>query len=601
MCGIAGIYSYQNSAQPVNRKELLDIREAMATRGPDGAGIWIADNMRIGLAHRRLSIIDLTDSAAQPMAAEDGHLHIVFNGEIYNYRSLRTELKKKGYRFMTNSDTEVLLHLYSDRGDAMVESLRGMYAFAIWDGHKNALLLARDPLGIKPLYIANDGSSFRFASQVKALLQSKRVVSEPEAAGHVGFFLWGSVPEPYTLYRGIRALPAGTTLWVDDRGVGEPSQFFSITEELLHAEQSVQGNAHSDPSDILREALQDSVRHHFIADVPVGIFLSSGLDSTSLTALATELHTSPLHTITLGFKEYQGSNKDETPLAETVARHYGCQHHTQWVTQEEFQGDYDRLLSAMDQPTIDGVNTYFISKAAAQAGFKVAISGLGGDELFGGYPSFRDVPRMVRLLSPFSLLPRLGKMFRLVSGTILKRFTSPKYAGLLEFGGTYAGAYLLRRGLFMPWELPGMIDADMVREGWRELQPLIRLEDTVRGISMNRLKLTALESTWYMRNQLLRDADWAGMAHSLEIRVPLVDIELFRSVARLVATRHSLTKCDVASVLATPLPQEVLAERKKGFSVPIREWATHLGKPQGQQRGLRGWARDIYESCMHVA
>lgn len=588
MCGIAGILTYRQTDAPVNRDELLKIRDAMAMRGPDGAGFWIADNGCVGLAHRRLAIIDLGDSGAQPMASRDGKFRIVFNGEIYNYKHLRIGLEKRGYRFQSQSDTEVLLYLYAEHGVEMVRSLRGMYAFAVWDENKKGLLLARDPFGIKPLYYADDGHNFRFASQVKALLRSQHINTAPDPAGHVGFFLWGSVPEPYTLYKGIRALPAGATLWVDAHGTRQPAPFISIREVFTNALKSNPPAPRGAWREELRTALLDSVRHHLIADVPVGLFLSSGIDSATLTALASEVHSSPLHTVTLGFREYEGSAQDETLLAETVAKRYGCIHQTRWISKEEFGREYERLLKAMDQPTIDGVNTYFVSKAAAESGMKVAISGLGGDELFGGYPSFRDVPRMVKYLSPFRVMPRVGRAFRLISAPLLKHLTSPKYAGLLEYGGTYGGAYLLRRGLFMPWELPDLIDPDMAREGWQELQPLARLEETISGIKGGRKIVSALEMTWYMRNQLLRDADWAGMAHSLEIRVPLIDVELFRVLA---AVNVAPDKRDMVDVLSNPLPHELIVRQKTGFSVPMVQWLSH--KSAVTDRGLRGWARQL--------
>jgi asparagine synthase (glutamine-hydrolysing) len=212
MCGIAGIFTYRDGAPPVDQAELLRIREAMIKRGPDGAGLWISPDRRVGLAHRRLAIIDLSETGAQPMATADGRLRITFNGEIYNYQALKKGLEAKGYRFHSNSDTEVLLHLYADRGPDMVHALRGMYAFGIWDERNRTLFLARDPFGIKPLYYADDGKSLRFASQVKALVAGGGVDTAPEPAGSVGFLLWGSVPEPFTLHRGVRALPAGSHL-----------------------------------------------------------------------------------------------------------------------------------------------------------------------------------------------------------------------------------------------------------------------------------------------------------------------------------------------------------------------------------------------------
>jgi asparagine synthase (glutamine-hydrolysing) len=591
MCGIAGILNYRHTGAPAHREELLKIRDAMATRGPDGAGLWINDDRRVGLAHRRLAIIDLSGAGAQPMASGDGLLHVVFNGEIYNYRQLRAGLEAKGYRFQSQSDTEVLLHLYAERGVDMVHALRGMYAFAIWDENRKGLLLARDPFGIKPLYYADDGHVIRFASQVKALLQSPGIDTRSEPAGHVGFYLWGSVPEPYTLYKGIRALPAGSTLWVNGSGDHRPVTFFNVAETLSAstAEHPVDRETGRQR---LRAALLDSVHHHMVADVPVGVFLSAGLDSATLTALAAESSSTALHTVTLGFNEYRGTVNDESFLAETVSHHYRTSHHAHWVSRQDFQNERENLLKAMDQPTIDGVNTYFVSKAAAESGLKVAISGLGGDELFGGYPSFREIPRMTRLLSPFRMIPAVGQLFRWMSAPVLKRLTSPKYASLLEYGGTYGGAYLLRRGFFMPWELPEILGDQIVREGWEELQPLMRLEQSIQGAASGRISVSALEMNWYMRNQLLRDADWAGMAHSLEIRVPLVDVELMRRLAPLL-TETFPDKQDMARSPRQPLPPEILNRRKTGFSVPVREWLMHDDGRQGGERGLRGWARHV--------
>jgi asparagine synthase (glutamine-hydrolysing) len=643
MCGLAAIFSYHTSAAPVDQAELLRIREAMLNRGPDGAGLWVSDDKRIGLAHRRLAIIDLSEAGAQPMFTPDGSLRIVFNGEIYNFRELRKELEAKDYRFRSNSDTEVLLYLYQEYGRDMVQHLRGMYAFAIWDEKKRGLFLARDPFGIKPLYYADNGSTVRVASQVKALLKGGEIDTTPEPAGHVGFYLWGHVPEPYTLYKGIRALPAGTSLWIDAAGHKETRQFFNISDELAKASASRLILTPEEMHERLRAALLDSVRHHLIADVPVGIFLSAGLDSTTLLALAKEALISPLkmpsspqksrhprgvnstsaladsglptfgeggdpavlldreganalHTVTLGFKEFQGTENDEVPLAELVAQHYGTNHQTHWVTKEDFQSEYQHLLDVMDQPTTDGINSYFVSKAAKDAGLKVALSGVGGDELFGSYPSFQQIPRMVKAFSPLNAIPALGKGFRYISAPILKHFTSPKYAGLLEYGGTYGGACLLRRGMYMPWELPDLMDGEMVRQGWEDLQTLSRLEQTTHGIDNAHLKVTALETAWYMRNQLLRDTDWASMAHSLEIRVPLVDIELFRAVAPLFNSPHAPTKLDMAQAPNLSLPDQILQRKKTGFSIPVREWQLpEQGSTEGG-RGLRGWAKHVYAS-----
>ena len=596
MCGIAGIFTLGNPAPRADETELLRMRESMRARGPDGCGLWLAADQRVGLAHRRLAIIDLSESGAQPMSADDGSLGVVFNGEIYNYRELRRELEGRGCLFRSWSDTEVLLHLYREWGPAMVERLRGMYAFAIWDQGRRGMFLARDPFGIKPLYYSLNSQTLRFASQVKALLAGGAVDRRPEPAGHAGFFLWGYVPEPYTLYRGIRALPAGATLWLEADGTPEIREFGNVCQELaaLGQEAPPPKLTREERGRRLQAALTDTVAHHLLADVPVGVFLSAGLDSSVLTAMASESR-SDLRSFTLGFKELQGGPRDETILAARTARHYHTRHQTSWISREDFHTDLPRILEAMDQPSIDGVNTYFVAREAAATGLKVALSGLGGDELFGGYSSFREIPRIVKTLAVGRRVPGFGRGCRGLLAPFLKRFTSPKYAGLLEYGGTHAGAYLLRRSLFMPWELPELLGPAMAREGWEELQTLARLEETLAGIEEEHLRVSALEIAWYMRNQLLRDADWAGMAHSLEIRVPLVDLDFFRQVLPLLGSQP-LSKREMTAAVRRPLPEELLKRPKSGFSPPVNAWLRESSRqaPLHRERGLRGWALKVY-------
>lgn len=603
MCGLNAIFAYSPDAPSVSQEELLSTRDAMVARGPDGAGKWLSQDGRVGIGHRRLAIIDIA-GGIQPMilggAQEDNATApvISYNGEIYNYHELRDELLAEGYQFKTTSDTEVLLHLYKRDGPEMVQCLRGMFAFVIWDPEKHGMLLARDHFGIKPLYYADDGKTLRVASQVTALLKNRHSIdTQPEPAAHVGFFLFGHVPEPYTLYRGIQALPVGSTLWLDMKGNRKAHTFFNLTQELavppLEPSPSIETF-----SEHLQTALADSIIHHLVADVPVGIFLSAGLDSTTIAALAREHCNVELNTVTLGFNEFRGHPDDETILAEHVARHLETHHQTCWVKAGDFASDYHNLLAAMDQPSTDGVNTYFVAKATAETGLKVALSGIGGDELFGGYPSFTGIPRLVKALAPLRFFPSLGRGFRKLTATAAARFTSPKYAGLLEYGTSYGDAYLLRRGLFMPWELPDILDPDMVRAGWQTLQPTLKLEQTVDGLTMPRQKVSALELSWYMRSRLLRDADWAGMAHSLEIRTPLVDVELFRALAPLLAGQCPPNKKDMALTPDTALPSAVLARSKTGFSIPVREWLQQGNVSIQSERGLRGWARTVYDECL---
>ncbi len=593
MCGVAGVYAYSSSAPPVDRAELRAVRDHMAARGPDGSGEWFSDDRRVGLAHRRLSIIDLSERAAQPMASADGQLVISFNGEIYNYRKLREGLQSIGRVFRTESDTEVLLQLYEEYGEAMLHMLRGMYAFALWDGRKRAMLLVRDPFGIKPLYYANDYKTLRVASQVKALLQSP-VDTSPEPAGRAGYYLWGSVPGPWTLYRGIRNLQAGHLMWVSEHGAQAPRPYCNIADVISQAAGQPSECTRADALEELRSALERSVAAHLVADVPVGVFLSAGLDSAMICSMVAATHAQP-RALTLGFSEYAGTGDDEVPMAQALAAQLGADHTTTMVSRSDFRDDRDKLLAAMDQPSIDGVNTWFVARAAASQGIKVALSGLGGDELFGSYPSFKDVPRMHRLARPFSRVPGLGLGVRKLSAPLVSRLTSPKYAGLLEYGGTSGGAYLLRRGLYMPWELPKVMDPDMARQGWNDLQTIARLGIT--GAAQpdkpgNRLAVSAMEMSWYMRNQLLRDTDWASMAHSVEIRVPFLDLAFLKTAVPLFAAHPRLTKSTVAAAVVPALPAELLKRHKSGFTVPVREWITDAPGAD-RARGLRGWANQV--------
>jgi len=588
MCGLAAILNYDGS--PVNDRNLLDMRDLMVHRGPDGTGLWLSPDRAVGLAHRRLAIVGLGDSGAQPMSSSDGSCHIVFNGEIYNYRELRTFLRSKGVTFRSSSDTEVLLYLYREEGERMLSRLRGMYAFVIWDSLRQRLFAARDPFGIKPLYYADDGRSVYFASQVKAVLKNPRVDDSPEPAGIVGFLALGYVPEPFTLYRAISPVPPGARISIYRDGRRSVAHFCRLEEELANAERNPADRRRDGPQYHLRvrESLRDSVAAHCIADVPVALFLSAGLDSGAMAGLAAETG-QRLSTLTVGFEELRGGPNDETEPAILTARRFATDHHTSWVSINDFEKDLDRIFAAMDQPSIDGVNTWFVSKAAHQLGIKAALSGLGGDELFGTYSSFRDIPRIVGLLGKLPITT-LGAAFRRLSSPVLGKLHSEKAAAILEYGNSYPRAYYLRRALFMPWELKTLLPREMAREGWQRLNLFERMEQTVAALRSPRLKVSALEMTWYMRNQLLRDADWAGMAHSVEIRVPFVDLQVLRSLSPLLAVRPLDGKKVLARVPAKGLPSEVEHRDKTGFLTPLHKWIAASGSQSRPRDGNRAWA-----------
>jgi asparagine synthase (glutamine-hydrolysing) len=593
MCGINGIFAYAADAPPVDAEELMRSRECMRSRGPDAADVWISDDSRVGLGHRRLAIIDLSPGGAQPMRR--GALAIIFNGEIYNFRELRARLEAKGRTFTSHSDTEVLLSLYEEMGEAMLGELRGMFAIALWDGARRKMLLARDPYGIKPLYYADDGRTLRMASQVKALIAGGHVDKRFDPAAAAGFFLRGTVPEPFTMYRAIRALPAGSYCYVDANGIGEPHAYFSIAATLRDALDSAQKVSDREREELVHDAVLESVRYHMVADVPVGAFLSAGIDSSAIVAFARESGATDLQTMTLRFAEYRGRDNDEAPLATLIAQKYGVRHAIRELTLDTFRAELPRIFAAMDQPTVDGLNSYFISKAAADFGLKVALSGTGGDELFGGYTSFRDIPRWMPVTSVLARVPGLGEGVYHLNTALAKRsrHISPKMGEILRHGASYAGAYLVKRGRFLASELPEVLGSEVAAEGLRRLDLIRILERAVTpDPGTPYARVAALESSLYLRNQLLRDMDWASMAHSLEVRVPLVDAHLLRRLAPALVTRKGRGKAILANAPHPPLPDEVRTRRKTGFTLPIKEWLKQEGRVEF---GKRSWARKVYE------
>jgi len=576
MCGVAAIHAYHYAASPLDRDELRMMQARLASRGPDGSGEWFDAGGRVGIAHTRLAIIDTGARAAQPMIAADASAVIGFNGEIYNFRALRAELARSGVQFRTESDTEVLLATYARYGERMFDALRGMYAFALWDARRGAMLLARDPYGIKPLYLADDGWTVRIASQVKALRAGGRVSSTIEPAGLVGFALFGSVPEPFTLLQEVRSVPAGHFIWVDECGPRLAVRHFSIAECFRDFETPA-----ADPAGVALAAVRNSLDAHLIADVPVGAFLSAGVDSSAIVGAMAEASDVPVHAVTVAFDAFRGSSADEAPLAGEIAARYGVEHHVRWVAEAEFRLDLPRIIDAMDQPSIDGVNTWFAAKAASEIGLKVAMSGIGGDELCGGYESFRDLPRWVARLRLPGRIPLLGRAVRSALVPLLahQRGISPKAAGMLEFGASWPGAWLLRRAVFMPWELDRVLPREVVVEGLRRLDWRATLEASLQPEPNSDFgRVAALEANHYLRNQLLRDTDWASMAHSLEVRTPLVDSWLLRHAgAAFAALGTAGGKRLLAQVPRRALPAAVLARPKTGFQTPAADWMASAG------------------------
>jgi asparagine synthase (glutamine-hydrolysing) len=559
MCGICGMVSSEQGAAP-EAEVVARMNSRLVHRGPDSDGLF--DGGRAILAARRLSIIDL-DGGRQPIANEDGSVVVVQNGEIYNYRELRRELERAGHRFATASDTEVLVHLYEEHGDGFLERLRGMFAIALWDSRERRLLLARDRFGIKPLYYRVADGTLSFASELKAMLEvpgfSRRI--EPRAAS--AFLAFNSIPAPLTIFAEARKLPPGCSLgWRD----GELSEHRYARPGPLPAER-VRKGPEADLADELRETLRDSVRAHLVADVPVGVLLSGGVDSAGLAALAAGEEGQGVKTFSIGFEE---ASFDELSRARLVAERYRTDHH-ELVLRPDAAELLPKLVEAFDEPFGDSsaIPTYLVSELAAGE-VKVALSGEGGDELFGGYYTY-----VADLLAP-----RVGWLARVAAPLIEALPSSDAKASFDYKAKRFArGAHLppLERHhawkeIFSPQQrstlLPGMDTAwdpvDLYRERYAETagaEPLSRFQDVDLGI--------------YLVDDLLVKTDRSSMAHSLELRVPFLDqhvAEFAFGLATPLKVRGTAKKRLLRSALAPLLPREILRGPKQGFSIPLAGW-----------------------------
>jgi asparagine synthase (glutamine-hydrolysing) len=566
MCGIAGFAANPNFPGTPPSGPVLRMTARMHRRGPDAEAVWSAEGVVLG--HRRLAILDLDPRSNQPMISSTGDHAIVFNGEIYNFRELRAELESDGVIFRTTSDTEVLLVLYEREGERMLPRLRGMFAFAIWNLHTRELFLARDPYGIKPLYYAQTGHGVVFASQVKAIIASGLISPTTEPAGVAGFYLWGSVPEPWTIYRDVYALPCGSWLRVRNGIADSPVCWDDIRENWRQPAAPTITEA---LQEAVRTAVTDSVRAHLVSDVPVSVFLSGGIDSGAIAGLISQFG-AQVEGITVGFDEFSARQEDEAPIAAALATHYGLPHHVRRVSRAEFEHDIPLILDAMDQPSIDGVNTWFAAKAAAERGYKVVLSGVGGDELFYGYSHMNQLPREAARGRVIAAIPGARSLVRTACSLLANGQRHPKLNGIADFMGSLEGVYFLKRGLFLPQDLPALMGDENAREGLARLggsPPGMSAANAITGAA----GVCLLDSTHYLRNQLLRDSDWASMAHSLELRTPLVDAALLHAMRHLhTGFANGAGKRMLAQTPQRPLPEQIITRPKTGFAIPMTDW-----------------------------
>jgi asparagine synthase (glutamine-hydrolysing) len=564
----------------------------MQYRGPDGEG-FLANDPRapgLALAMRRLSIIDLP-GGQQPIWNEARDVAVVFNGELYNYRELRKRLTRLGHRFSTQSDTEVLVHGWEEWGEECLSELRGMFAFAIADFRKHytsgpVLFLARDPLGIKPLYYTQTGVGFAFASEVSALVASGIAPKQISQDALTSFLLFGSVSEPVTMYEGVFSLPPGhrVLLYIPDRRrLPRPHPWWDPRRSPA-AKDTRRPRNFAAAASALRPLLEDSVRAHLIADVPVGLFLSSGLDSSAIAALAAREHAG-IQSFTLAFPR---TPFDESALTRIVAERCGTQHTEIPLAGDAIPARLDEALAALDQPTMDGINTYFVSWAARQVGLKVALSGLGGDELFAGYSTFADTPKLARLTGVAQFVP--ATLRDAASGVLRSLFASGRSPdAAMKASAAWRNPerlphpYFFSRTLFPPGEIEKLIDprfrpSALAADGYT-LEPtwlgwLQLAADEARHLEPI-AAISWLEMRTYMASTLLRDTDSVSMARSLEVRVPLLDTPLVEFVTALpdsARQKRGAQKALLVEALGNLLPAEISRQKKRTFTLPWEQW-----------------------------
>lgn len=552
---------------PDNLK-FIEALNVMESRGPDSLGLEQLQGIFLG--HRRLAIQDLDERANQPFKSQCGRYSLVFNGEIYNFPQLREELERQGTVFTTSSDSEVLLELYCNAGISCLHQLEGMFAFVVWDSLSQSGICARDPYGIKPLYFSTDSSgTLLLSSQVKALLP---LLDEPriDPAALDAFRALGSVPEPLTYLKGVYSVEAGTALTFNINGLGDCIQYHPIKESWASTKDSELPEV--ELLDIVKTGVYESISKHLISDVPVGVFLSGGIDSSVVAAVTRDLKpTDEVIGITIVFDEFEGTSQDEYLGAKAVATRYGLKHYVRRVSSDEFLTDLPSIIESMDQPSIDGINTWFASKAAAELDLKVVLSGVGGDELFYGYDNHKRVPNWLRIWRlvdsvPFGAFIVKGLLSRLVQPFGL----NPKLADAPHLLSEVEQAWFLSRSAASAEDCFPEKDT---ASRYQAVKTMLSIIGVVSCAQSSQMAMAELDSRFYLRNQLLRDADWSSMAHSVELRTPLVDAALLQKLTPILPDLQRFpNKSLLTRVPRVPLPAEVVGKKKSGFGIPIEQW-----------------------------
>lgn len=610
MCGIAGVTGRRADVETIRR-----MIAAMRSRGPDDEGRWESPESGAALGNCRLAIIDLSPAGRMPMPDAEGRCRITYNGEIYNFRELRSELERHGHAFRSQTDTEVVLAAYLRWGPDCLDRLTGMFAFALHDfrdPNDPRLFLARDRLGIKPLYWARTEDGIVFASEVKGMLASGLVAPVLDRQAAWDYLTLGSVPGPRTIVRGVRSLLPGHAMLIRGTEIHR-WQYWASTPRPTAALAMPEAAAG------LRELLEEVVRQHLVADVPVGAFLSGGLDSAGIVALASRAASHPLRTFTVAFGTGPEAQA-ELSHARDVATACGADHSEEVVSGPDVAGEFDAIIDAMDQPTTDGVNSYYVSRAARQA-VTVALSGLGADEAFAGYPHF------VRLRQAAARLPHGNGALRR-AGAVMERLAPRRLSSTLRFAAAAEpGRHSQLREVFTPSEKRRLCRRDALPQGLARTEegvdiPTLSASDPVTAAS-------AVEIGGYLANTLLRDADAMSMAHSLEVRVPYIDhriVEIALSLPGNFKLEGRKGKAILRYALANLVPEGSLIRPKSYFSIPLEEWvagpllprvraslrsssANRLFRPEpvrrledlaAHRRGTRAWAAAVLAAWMET-
>ncbi len=565
MCGIAGVVGMSRSGATTAVATMV---AALSHRGPDDSGaVQIREDVALGAT--RLAIQDLSQNGHQPMRSDRTGTWLTFNGEVYNVDELRTTLIARGHRFRGNSDTEVVVSAFDEWGQDAVQRLQGMFALAIWDPQRAGLLLARDRLGIKPLYISRKGTGLAFASELRALVAAGFSNAQLSSLGLASFLALGGVREPATILSDVETLPPGHVATFQD-GALRISQYWSLADAFAEEQAGSETAVLAD----LRALLEAAVKRHLISDVPLGVFLSGGIDSSALVSLLASVADEPPTTVSLVFGEREYS---EEPSMEAVAKRFGTDHRVVQITASDVMAALPPALAAMDQPTLDGINTWIVSRAARECGLTVALSGIGGDELFAGYNSFSRVPRLNAVRRP---VPRPARKAAasVVSRLPLGQNRSERIAPWLGSADGTASTYGMVRELF-PEAVRNRIVAGEARTTSPPAPPLI---DPLNQVSY-------LELTDYMRNVLLRDGDMMSMAHGLEVRVPYLDDQLVRFMAAVpgdMKRTRDTPKHLLVRALAQPLPRDIVHRPKMGFQLPFAAWLRNGALPEVEARLL---------------